>query len=131
MPFGSQNAVQTLQRFKEVLRGLHFCYAYMDDLLIGSSDPKHKRHLQLVLECLNEHGVIINPAKFLRHQVDSQGIRFLGTFHSLPHDANIANLWELSISITVSFQTSCTPHNSPLMMVPSLCPGLMKPLQPL
>ena len=32
MPFGLRNAAQTFQRFiDQVLRGLHFCYAYIDD----------------------------------------------------------------------------------------------------
>ena len=32
-PFGLRNAAQTFQRFiDQVLRGLHFCYAYIDDL---------------------------------------------------------------------------------------------------
>ncbi len=86
MPFGLRNAAQTFQRFiDQVLRGLHFCYAYIDDLLIASASPdEHKVHLRLVLERLNDHGIIINPAKcvlgvpqleFLGHLVDSQGIR--------------------------------------------------------
>ena len=38
MPFGLRNAAQTFQRFiDEVLRGLSFCYAYIDDVLIASS----------------------------------------------------------------------------------------------
>lgn len=86
MPFGLRNAAQTFQRFiDQVLRGLYFCYAYIDDLLIASASPEeHKHHLRLVLECLNDHGVVVNPAKcvlgvpqleFLGHLVDSRGIR--------------------------------------------------------
>lgn len=86
MPFGLRNAAQTFQRFiDQVLRGLHFSYAYVDDILIASSNPdEHKQHLRLVLERLSEHGILINPAKcvfgaeqleFLGHHVDSQGIR--------------------------------------------------------
>ena len=86
MPFGLRNAAQMFQRFiDQALHGLHFCYAYIDDLLIASSCPEeHKQHLQLVLERLHKHGVLINPAKcvfgveqldFLGHHVDSQGIR--------------------------------------------------------
>ena len=97
MPFGLRNAAQTFQRFiDQVLRGLHFCYAYIDDLLIASSNPEeHKYHLRLVLERLNEHGIIINPAKcvfgvnhleFLGHQVDSQGIRPLEEKVQVIHD---------------------------------------------
>ena len=85
MPFGLRNAAQTFQHFiDEVLRGLHFCYAYIDDLLIASATPEeHKRHLRLVLERLNEHGILINPSKcvlgaeqleFLGHHVDQHGI---------------------------------------------------------
>ena len=86
MPFGLRNAAQTFQRFMDqVLRGLQFCYAYVDDILIASSNPdEHKQHLRLVLERLSEYGILVNPAKcvfgaaqleFLGHHVDSQGIR--------------------------------------------------------
>ena len=48
MPFGLRNAAQTFQRFiEQVLRGLPFCYAYIDDLLIASSPPEeHQSHLR-------------------------------------------------------------------------------------
>ena len=86
MPFGLRNAAQTFQRFMdEVLRGLHFCYNYIDDLLIASSSSEeHLHHLQLVLERLDEHGILINVSKsvfgvpeldFLGHHVDATGIR--------------------------------------------------------
>ena len=86
MPFGLRNAAQTFQRFiDEVLRGLHFCYAYIDDLLIASTSPEeHKQHLRMVLERLQKHGIVINPSKcvfgadhleFLGHYVDQNGIR--------------------------------------------------------
>ena len=40
MPFGLRNAAQTFQRFiDQVLQGLPFSYAYLDDLLIASSSP--------------------------------------------------------------------------------------------
>ena len=50
MPFGLHNAAQTFQHFMdEVLRGLQFCYAYMDDVLIASATPEeHLEHLRLV-----------------------------------------------------------------------------------
>ena len=49
MPFGLRNAAQTFQQFiDQVLRGLPFCYAYIDDLLIASSSPEqHQEHLRL------------------------------------------------------------------------------------
>lgn len=85
MPFGLRNAAQTFQRFiDQVLQGLHFCYAYIDDLLIASTSPEeHKEHLRLVLERLHDHGILINPTKcvwgtaqlkFLEHHVSPQGI---------------------------------------------------------
>lgn len=86
MPFGLRNAAQTFQRFMDqVLRGLPFCYGYVDDLLIASSSPEeHLQHLRLVLERLDEHGLLINMSKsifgvpeldFLGHHVDATGIR--------------------------------------------------------
>ena len=86
MPFGLRNAAQTFQQFiDQVLRGLHFCYVYIDDLLIASSSPEeHTQHLRLVLERLSDHGIVINVARsvfgvpsldFLGHLVDSEGIR--------------------------------------------------------
>ena len=75
-----------VQRFMdEVLRGLDFCYAYVDDLLIASRNPtEHLTHLRLVFERLSQYGIIINAQKsvlgvsnliFLGHLVDSNGIR--------------------------------------------------------
>ena len=65
MPFGLKNAAQTFQRFMdEVLRGLDFCYAYVDDLLIASRNPnEHLTHLRLVFERLSQYGIIINAQK--------------------------------------------------------------------
>ena len=86
MPFGLRNAAQTFQRFMvQVLRGLHFVYVYIDDLLIASASPQeHENHLRSVFQRLSNHGVVINPSKckfgasslhFLGHQIDSAGIR--------------------------------------------------------
>ena len=86
MLFGLRNAAQTFQRFiDQVLRDLHFCYAYIDDILIASSNSEeHHQHLQAVFERLKEFGVIINPSKcefgvnqltFLGHHVTAQGIQ--------------------------------------------------------
>ena len=86
MPFGLKNAAQTFQRFiDQILREFHFCYAYIDDVLIASTNQEeHVQHLQMVLERLEKYGVIINPAKcelgaarlqFLGHQVDKDGIQ--------------------------------------------------------
>ena len=55
MPIGLRNAAQTFQRFiDQVLRGLSFCYAYIDNLLIASSSPEeHQSHLRQVLQRLS------------------------------------------------------------------------------
>ena len=46
------------------LRGLDFCYIYINDVLIASNTPKeHKVHLHLELQCFEQYGILINPAK--------------------------------------------------------------------
>ena len=85
MPFGLRNAAQTFQRFMDdVLRGLPFAYAYIDDLLVASSTPdEHLVHLRAVCERLSKYGIVINPNKcafgaseleFLGHHINSSGI---------------------------------------------------------
>ena len=85
MPFGLRNAAQTFQRFMDqVLRGLPFAYAYIDDVLIASSTPaEHLKHLRLVFERLASYGIVVNPNKclfgiteleFLGHNVNRHGI---------------------------------------------------------
>ena len=86
MPFGLRNSSQTFQRFiDQVLRGLDFVYAYIDDLLVASSSPaEHEEHLLLLFERLQAYGIVINASKcefgkaslaFLGHTVDAAGIR--------------------------------------------------------
>ena len=86
MPFGLRNAAQSFQRFIDsVLRGLDFCFGYIDDLLIASANhTEHLQHLRLVLEHLAANGLTINTGKcifgipsldFLGHHVSSDGIR--------------------------------------------------------
>lgn len=86
MPFGLRNAAQTFQRFiDQVLHDLPFCFRYIDDLLIASSSPEeYRQHLRLVLQCLDNHGILINVPKcvfgileldFLGYHVDVSGVR--------------------------------------------------------
>nr|VZI24985.1 unnamed protein product [Spirometra erinaceieuropaei] len=60
MPFGLRNATQTFQRFiDQVLRGLDFVYAYIDDLLVASSDAAEREiHLRQLIGRLDSYGVI-------------------------------------------------------------------------
>ena len=85
MSFGLRNAAQTFQRFMDqVLRGLDFCYVYIDDVLIASHTPEeHNVHLCLALQRFQQYGILINPAKcvfgaselhFLGHHVTSSGV---------------------------------------------------------
>ena len=88
MPFGLKNAAQSFQRFlDQVLQGLDFCFAYIDDLLIASTDlDTHLHHVKQVLERLQQHGLSIHPNKcefgqsslsFLGHLVSADGIAVL------------------------------------------------------
>ena len=77
MSFGLRNAAQTFQRFiDEVLRGLDFCYAYIDDILVAStSEREHLQHLEIVYERLRKFGVVINQTKCVFGQAE---VKFLG-----------------------------------------------------
>ncbi|XP_076660505.1 uncharacterized protein LOC143363862 [Halictus rubicundus] len=85
-PFGLRNAAQTCQRFvDQVTRGLDFVYAYIDDFFIASeNESEHREHLRILFERLNQHGVVINPAKcvfgvseieFLGYSVTRDGVK--------------------------------------------------------
>lgn len=90
MSFGLRNAAQTFQRFiDEVLRGLDYCYAYIDDILVASTTTEeHEEHLKILFERLQKYGVVINPGKcvfgqpeveFLGYEVTGSGTRPLPT----------------------------------------------------
>ena len=85
MPFGLRNAAQTFQRLiDEVLRGLPFAFAYIDDVLIANRDiNEHQNHLLQVFERRAHFSLKINISKcdfavsklnFLGHMIDEQGI---------------------------------------------------------
>jgi hypothetical protein len=84
MTFGLRNAGQTFQRFMdEVVRGLDFCYPYIDDILVfSSSAEEHAQHLRALFQRLSEYGVVVNPSKcmlgakevtFLGYRIDKNG----------------------------------------------------------
>jgi len=54
MTFGLRNAAQTFQRFMdEVVRGLDFCYVYLDDILIAlKTAEEHYEHLRRLFQRL-------------------------------------------------------------------------------
>lgn len=86
MTFGLRNAGQTFQRFvDEMLRGLDFTYAYIDDLLIFSKDEEaHKKHLHQLFSRLQKYGMVINTGKcvfgvpkvtFLGYSISAEGTK--------------------------------------------------------
>lgn len=86
MSFGLRNAAQTFQRFIDgLVRGLDFCFPYIDDLLIASrSKEEHEEHLRALFSRLNEYGVVVNVQKctfgqpqvtFLGYSVSGEGVR--------------------------------------------------------
>lgn len=86
MTFGLRNAAQTFQRMiDEVLRGLDFTFAYIDDIFISSTNyDEHVKHVREVLKRLQKHGLRINAEKcifaqaeipFLGHLVTPNGIK--------------------------------------------------------
>lgn len=77
MSFGLRNAAQTFQRFiDEVLRGLEFCFSYIDDILVAStSEEEHIKHLQIIFNRLREYSLVINPSKCIFGQKE---VKFLG-----------------------------------------------------
>lgn len=82
MTFGLRNAAQTFQRhMHSVLRGLDFCFSYLDDLLIASRNIKeHHKHLKIIFERLSIAGLVINLEKCIFAQTE---IDFLG--HKITH----------------------------------------------
>jgi hypothetical protein len=61
MSFGLRNAIQTLQRFMDILWGLDFCFAYLDDILVFSQSLELHEHLRTLFNQLQKYG-IVNPA---------------------------------------------------------------------
>lgn len=86
MTYGLRNAGQTFQRFvDEMLRGLDFVYAYLDDFLVFSRDQEtHEQHLHQLFRRLKDFGMVVNTAKcifgvaevtFLGYHITAQGTK--------------------------------------------------------
>ncbi|GFT36580.1 retrovirus-related Pol polyprotein from transposon 297 [Trichonephila clavipes] len=77
MTFGLRIAAQTFMRFHHsVLRGLDFCFSYIDDILVVSKDEtQHISHLKQVFQRLQDAGFVIMVTKcqFLQTEVDFLG----------------------------------------------------------
>ena len=86
MPFGLRNAGSTFQRvIDSVLAGVPNVFIYMDDILCFSrSVEEHEKTVRLVLQRLQDAGLVFNPGKskffrstidFLGHNVSDSGVR--------------------------------------------------------
>lgn len=100
---------QTFQRFiNEVLHRLHFCYAYIDDILVASTtQEEHRDHLKQLFSRLQKYGVVINPGKcifgakkihFLGYQVSAEDTQPLSdkieAIKAFPKPVNAEQLWQ-------------------------------------
>jgi cleavage and polyadenylation specificity factor subunit 1 len=65
MSLGQLNAAQTFLRFMDdILRGLKFSFAYLDDILVFSrSLEDHAQHIRTLFDRLQRYGILINLAK--------------------------------------------------------------------
>lgn len=86
MTFGLCNAAETFQRFvNTIIQGLDFCFAYIDEILIASKNEKeHLEHVYIVLQRLNDYGMVINVDKcsfgkpeieFMGYQINKDGTK--------------------------------------------------------
>lgn len=140
MTFGLRNAAQTFQRLiHEVVRGLDFVFAYMDDICIASTNPaEHRPHLRQLFEKLKQYNLAINVSKsefgrsqitFLGHLMSSQGIR------PLPERVEAIRKFERPSTVkdlrrflaVINFYRRFIPHaleaQAPLL---AMCPGSVK-----
>jgi hypothetical protein len=47
-----------------ILRGLDFCFAYLDDILVFSQSlEEHEKHMRTLFDQLQRYRILINPAK--------------------------------------------------------------------
>ncbi|GFU63987.1 transposon Tf2-6 polyprotein [Trichonephila clavipes] len=72
--FGLVNAPQTFMRFMhEVLRGLPFCFVYLDDILCYSENAEeHRSHLRTIFKRLSSYGLLNFYRRFLPKAAEQQ-----------------------------------------------------------
>lgn len=94
MCFGLRNAAQTFQRvINDMLRGLDFSFAYIDDVLIVSrNEQEHKNHVRTVLKRCRDYGTAINPFKYV---FAADSLTFLG--HTIDKNACHSNLERVAV----------------------------------
>ena len=107
MPFGLCNAPATFQRLMQNCLGelnLTYCLIYLDDMIVYSEDPEqHLARMQVVFECLWEHGLKLKPSKcdlfkskiiYLAHHVSKDGVK--------PSHKNVASILECLVLKTLT-----------------------------
>ena len=83
--FGLRNAGATFQRLMDDIFGdLDFVVIYIDDILVySSSEQQHLEHLRIILQRLQDNGLVLKPDKclfaqpsveFLGHMVSQDGL---------------------------------------------------------
>ena len=88
LPMGLCNSPDIFQeKMSQLMKGLRFCQAYIDDLLVLSSEggiDQHLKHLEMVLTRLQEAGLKVNISKcylrqrelkYLGYVINRQGIK--------------------------------------------------------
>ncbi|GBM69552.1 Transposon Ty3-G Gag-Pol polyprotein [Araneus ventricosus] len=76
MPFGLCNAAQTFQHFMyEIVGDLDYCFVYLDDALIASTDESDLKHLDEVSRRSQKYGLVVNTEKCVFGQLS---VKFLG-----------------------------------------------------
>ncbi len=100
MLFSLPKASQTFQRFIDsVLRGLDFCCAYVDDILIArKTEEEHIKHLEELFRRQDEHDLVVNSDKCCFGRVE---VSFLGTW-LMPKVSGLSK--------SKSKQSYCTKH---------------------
>jgi hypothetical protein len=65
MCFDLRNAAQTFQRLNnDMLRGLNFAFAYIDDVLNASRNyEEHEQHVRTILGRCQSYGIAVNSVK--------------------------------------------------------------------
>jgi cytoskeleton-associated protein 5 len=86
MSFVLRSAAQTFQCFTdEILKGLDFCFAYLDDILdFSRSYEKHDQHLCTLLTKLQTYRILLNPFKCVFRVPEISFLEYKISFQPLP-----------------------------------------------
>ena len=128
LPFGVSSSPAIWQRFMEqVLSGLDFTCAIMDDILVsGKNDEEHLQNLEKVFQRLQKYGLRVKPEKcrFMQERVEYMGRRIsakgiqstdskIKAIKDAPQPRNITEL--RSFLGMVNFQAIFVPHLSTII----------------